>query len=987
MSGVAALLEHPVVLKLGLALLHFLWQGAALAVVASALLLALRRARPAARYLALLVVLAAMAAAPVVTFLALPELPASMPLSAAIQTSAPAQPAAPATSLPPASPVGGSGSSAATPPSPDERPHPSLASRLTQARAWLEARLAWVAAGWVIGVFVLSLRLLLGWIGVARARRRGVEPAGEQWQAVLATLAERLRVSRPVRLLESAAAQVPTLIGWLRPVVLLPASALSGLTPAQIEALIAHELAHVRRGDYLVNVLQTVIETLLFYHPAVWWVSSRIRAEREHCCDDLAVACCGDAVAYARALADLEHLRSAPQPALGAHGGSLVPRIRRLVGLSAPPCKRASWLAGALAIAGIVAVGAGVTVAARTPNEPRAGTVTQAIAALEEALAAGAGTETTGWGEQFQIVQGLLKVDVQAALSVARSIRDPYSRGLTLGFMTGKLAETDPARALAVANETLEVAQEVPAEANLGANRSQVMAGIVGIIERSDPERALDVVRTMTNPVYRGSSLALLAKRYAPRDPDRAKQLEAEAIDVAEKARTGPLGDGFALENVSLALVGLDTDKAVEIAQGLNAHYRDLAFRNIAEMLAKTDPVKAATVAASIKDGQMRSEGLWLIAASLAKTDTEKALSVARTIPVGYYRISSGTHRAGEPDIALAYYRAAGLCCVAAALAKTDPARGRQIADEALGVARAIENRHERNSALSNVLRRLAGIEPDKVLEVARSATDPRERGSILAGVARGLAEAGNLDRALEIARSIAEPASRASALTCVAEALAEKDPERSRQAAQEAWKAIRGVEGNRSHNLSYLAGVMAKTDPDAAMHIARTIRDEFWRARALQNAAFAILARTGGPIAITIPKEVTEAGKERMAVARGYFAYLRDGRLAEAKALATFSNREVEAAWEQQVRDYAKRLKAGGTKWWGDVEEIRLAFGPGPGVWAAPVVQWRHHSRRGWVDGPRYTYTMRTVDGKWKMVISRRYPEGEVPWVPADQP
>jgi len=106
-----------------------------------------------------------------------------------------------------------------------------------------------------------------------------------------------------VRLLISALVQVPTVIGWLRPVVLVPVGALSGLPAEYLEALLLHELAHVRRHDYLVNILQSVAEALLFYHPAVWWVSGHIRAERELCCDDVAVAVSGDALTYARALA------------------------------------------------------------------------------------------------------------------------------------------------------------------------------------------------------------------------------------------------------------------------------------------------------------------------------------------------------------------------------------------------------------------------------------------------------------------------------------------------------------------------------------------------------------------------------------------------------------------------------------------------------------------------------------------------------------
>src|SRR5205085_6589248 len=111
------------------------------------------------------------------------------------------------------------------------------------------------------------------------------------------------------RLCRSALVEVPTAIGFMKPVILLPASTLTGLAPAQIEAILAHELAHIRRHDYFVNLLQSVIETLLFYHPAVWWVSRRVREERELCCDDLAVRASGDAIAYARALSELERLK------------------------------------------------------------------------------------------------------------------------------------------------------------------------------------------------------------------------------------------------------------------------------------------------------------------------------------------------------------------------------------------------------------------------------------------------------------------------------------------------------------------------------------------------------------------------------------------------------------------------------------------------------------------------------------------------------
>src|SRR5262249_9924774 len=141
-------------------------------------------------------------------------------------------------------------------------------------------------------------------------------------------------VRRRVRALMSSMVESPSVIGWLRPVILLPPATLMGLTSLQLEAIIAHEIAHIRRYDYLVNMVQMLVETLLFYHPAVWWISKRIRVERELCCDDLAVRFCGNALRYAKALTRLEKLRlSAPTVAMASTGGPLLYRIQRLVGV------------------------------------------------------------------------------------------------------------------------------------------------------------------------------------------------------------------------------------------------------------------------------------------------------------------------------------------------------------------------------------------------------------------------------------------------------------------------------------------------------------------------------------------------------------------------------------------------------------------------------------------------------------------------------
>jgi beta-lactamase regulating signal transducer with metallopeptidase domain len=197
-----------------------------------------------------------------------------------------------------------------------------------------------------------------GWALAWRLKRWRTSPAGESLQRAAAALCARLDVRRAVRLLDSAAAEVPSAIGWLRPVVLLPVGALAALTPEQVELLIAHELAHIRRHDYLINLLQSAVETALFYHPAVWWISAQIRIEREHCCDDLAVEACGDAVRYAKALATLEELRAESVAlVVAANGGSLLRRIQRLAnGEGALRIAPPGWAVALVAVAAVVAV-------------------------------------------------------------------------------------------------------------------------------------------------------------------------------------------------------------------------------------------------------------------------------------------------------------------------------------------------------------------------------------------------------------------------------------------------------------------------------------------------------------------------------------------------------------------------------------------------------------------------------------------------------
>ncbi len=298
-------MESPLVLAIGWALLHFLWQGAAIA-VALALLLWFARDWPSPwRY-----------SAAVAAFFPLP-LCFCVTLAMYLRPEQTASIALASSTFPVATGL-------------------SAIGFRVQPEAW-HASLAWLTPLWMLGVAAFYIRSMGGWMATRRLRTSGVCALAESWLS-------RLNVPSRIPLLESCRIEVPMVVGLLRPVILLPAGFIAALPPAQVEAILLHELAHIRRRDPLVNLLQNFVEGLLFYHPAVWWISSVVRAEREHCCDDEVVAATGDARGYAAALAALEISRSSPSPALAANGGNLVNRIGRLLHAPAAPYPSAAPL-------------------------------------------------------------------------------------------------------------------------------------------------------------------------------------------------------------------------------------------------------------------------------------------------------------------------------------------------------------------------------------------------------------------------------------------------------------------------------------------------------------------------------------------------------------------------------------------------------------------------------------------------------------------
>lgn len=229
----------------------------------------------------------------------------------------------------------------------------------------------WLTLFWILGVLLISAERITGCVSAQRMRRRGVCYASSHWQNEVSRLNARLRVSRPVKLLESCLADTPMVLGHFRPLILMPVGLLAGIPPAQVEAILLHELAHIRRCDYLVNLLQRFVEGLFFYHPAVWWFSRVMRAERENCCDDVVVSLSGNVHEYALALTTLEENRAAGRgPAVAAQGGNPVKRIRRLL-YPRPSGALAPFLAAGILIATAVVSLAGWKASVQQ-NQPHA---------------------------------------------------------------------------------------------------------------------------------------------------------------------------------------------------------------------------------------------------------------------------------------------------------------------------------------------------------------------------------------------------------------------------------------------------------------------------------------------------------------------------------------------------------------------------------------------------------------------------------------
>ena len=303
------LASHPLLTALGWTLIHFVWQACVVGFVSAICLVILRSAKPQLRYAVLNIAMLGAVFWPLQTFVQ--HWQAN---SVTIGTQSAFSTGVVETVLP---------------------------QNLDRLQIYAQVMMPYFLAVWFLGVSVLALRFVLGlWLmrGNGKDTRSFFDPdLQQQVNRLCAAVAMHSKVV--VRIVDDLTG--PITVGCFRPLILIPSSLLTGMAPTQLEALLAHELAHIRRYDFLLNLLQNLVEIILFFHPVVWWISKKIRDERENIADDLAVQVIGEPRRLALALQELERLQFIQsQLALAAHGGNLMLRIKRLV---RPETHRMHW--------------------------------------------------------------------------------------------------------------------------------------------------------------------------------------------------------------------------------------------------------------------------------------------------------------------------------------------------------------------------------------------------------------------------------------------------------------------------------------------------------------------------------------------------------------------------------------------------------------------------------------------------------------------
>ncbi len=303
--------------QIGWVIVHFAWQASLIALVTGIILFTLQRANANTRYIICCLALIVMIILPICTFMSNSHTTIQHYISASTEELSPIE----------KKDVYWNGQMIGT----QHRSHVISLSRWKIILNHVESNLSYITLGWFIGIALISTYRLIGFArlnGLIRKTRMALEPL---WERKILKLIKRLNINQKIRIFQSPHIDVPAVIGWFKPILLVPVSFFTGMDNQTVESIIVHELAHIKRYDYLVNLIQMVIETLGFFHPAVWWLSKRIRTEREHCCDDWAVQTIGDKLIYVKSLVLLEETKMRPKLIVAANGSDLFKRVTRIL--------------------------------------------------------------------------------------------------------------------------------------------------------------------------------------------------------------------------------------------------------------------------------------------------------------------------------------------------------------------------------------------------------------------------------------------------------------------------------------------------------------------------------------------------------------------------------------------------------------------------------------------------------------------------------
>ncbi len=324
MNFINSFLPSNVVEAFGWMILHSLWQGAIISVILGLMMIATRKFSAKSRYFIAIVAMLFMPGTAIYTFVRhyTPERAVETVQLSAVRTE---------TAITDVSiEMAEKETSSVTQPAAEK----GISVKIRSYRKYFYQNIPLIVTLWLLGMLVFALKFLGGLAYTQRLKHYRVESVSDKWQQTFSRLAEMLKLNKAVRILQSTLVKVPMVVGYFKPVVLIPVSAFTGLSPKQLEIIILHELAHIVRRDYIINILQSVVEIIFFYHPAVWWMSKIVRAEREHCCDDIAIEKSGDSVNYARALANIQEqilVNENLAMAIGGSSNNLIKRIKRLL--------------------------------------------------------------------------------------------------------------------------------------------------------------------------------------------------------------------------------------------------------------------------------------------------------------------------------------------------------------------------------------------------------------------------------------------------------------------------------------------------------------------------------------------------------------------------------------------------------------------------------------------------------------------------------